>query len=471
MPSVQFQRYDDILQRLVAQVAARAGLVSLNSGPIYHLLVGTARALHEANYQLVKLGDLFSIYRVTTIEEARARARDFGPEAPVPYEAQAANGYVVFSRASNTGTTLNIPSGLVVATASGIRFRTLTTGQITSTSPEAITGHGVGRDSSLVAIQAITPGSTGNVDVGAITVMESRPTGITSVYNVATTTQGADTELVENFVARLTTWLAGRYNSTRNALISAALSTTDPVSGRRCTIANSYTDPTTPGIVSLYIDDGTGSIESYENVVGEIVTANLTGPPPGAATGGEEYLYLAQTPVRLSSAFTLTSSTRGALIEGTHFYLNPVTGLLYFTPALVVGEIITASYTVYTGLIAEVNRVINGWTSDPENYPGVAADGVTVSVLAPSVVVISVEALVTLDSRFDRNTVITSIQSAVTTYINNLNIGDDVIVAEIIAAIMGVEGVIDVTVTVPAANVTINDNEVARATISDIDIT
>ena len=68
--------------------------------------------------------------------------------------------------------------------------------------------------------------------------------------------------------------------------------------------------------------------------------------------------------------------------------------------------------------------------------------------------------------------------TAVTSYINSLGVGEDVIVEEIRARIIRIQGITDVaisrltggaiTATTNIANIAIADNEIARIKVSDI---
>ena len=110
--------------------------------------------------------------------------------------------------------------------------------------------------------------------------------------------------------------------------------------------------------------------------------------------------------------------------------------------------------------VTEVQDIIDG--DGTETNPGYRAAGVNVSVLAPAVVTQNVTMTVTVSTGIDLTQMETDINLALTTYVNSLGVGSDIIHAELIAAVMDVYGVTDVSVTTPSANVTISTSQVGR---------
>lgn len=110
--------------------------------------------------------------------------------------------------------------------------------------------------------------------------------------------------------------------------------------------------------------------------------------------------------------------------------------------------------------IIETQAVIDGDGTD-EN-PGYRAAGVNVVVIAPSVVTQNITMTVTAISGVDTDQMETDINSALTTYVNNLGVGSDIIYNELVASVMSVYGVSDVDITVPSGNVSITSSQVGR---------
>ena len=544
----QFQRYEQILARMVARVVSRAGLTDLTDASVVkHILAALAREIDDGNFQAAQLLSSFDLLEARG-DDLDARAAEIQPRRLQRYRPQRAVGYVVFSRATNTGMTATVPVGTLVSTADNVRFRTTQLGTVSNTSSEQISGHGTGRDTNLVPIIAMEPGTSGNVGASVIRRMAGRPPGFSEVVNVSACTRGRDEELDAAFLARVLTYVGSLASGVDAAYLQAAQGVTDPVTGRSVEFAHVAASPLTPGVATVYVDDGAGTAESFAmaapsgtggaisapvstvqtftlssavaraelvgrsitiaggnvanngtfviasvigsdqvtyvnatgvveasfagtySISGEELTSGLLGPPANTAVGGEENLYLRHAPVRLSSSFTLTSSTRGALAQGTDYLLNPATGLVFFQPALSNGEEVEARYDYYTGLIAEVHRNLYGDPNDTINYPNLVAAGSTVLVRAPVVVPLSIELSLSLAAGADAARVYTDVETVLSSYVNQLGIGVDVVLTELIAAVMSVLDVVDVTFLTPTTNVVIQDDQISRTTLVDIDI-
>ena len=125
-------------------------------------------------------------------------------------------------------------------------------------------------------------------------------------------------------------------------------------------------------------------------------------------------------------------------------------------------------YRYYTGLAQQTQWTVDGRDDDQENYPGIRAAGIQVEVIEPVTIPIRVEANVETREGVTLSAISNDIKSAVSAYVNNLKVSNDVIVSEIIVAIKGVSGVFDVHVTYPLDNIAIADSELPR--IADADI-
>lgn len=117
---------------------------------------------------------------------------------------------------------------------------------------------------------------------------------------------------------------------------------------------------------------------------------------------------------------------------------------------------------VSSAKILEVQDVIDG--DGTEENPGYRAAGVNVVVTKPTTVTQNVDVSITLidDSSVDSDQVELDVNQAITNYINNLWVGEDIIHAELVAAVMSVYGVYDCTVSTPAGNTAISASQVGR---------
>jgi len=110
--------------------------------------------------------------------------------------------------------------------------------------------------------------------------------------------------------------------------------------------------------------------------------------------------------------------------------------------------------------IAEVQAVIDG--DGTEENPGYRAAGINVQVKQPGRITQNVSATLSILSGVDTDQLKKDVIDALTNYVNTLGVGADIVYNELIASIMGVFGVIDVSLTLPAANVGVAATQVGR---------
>jgi uncharacterized phage protein gp47/JayE len=125
-------------------------------------------------------------------------------------------------------------------------------------------------------------------------------------------------------------------------------------------------------------------------------------------------------------------------------------------------------YQYYTGLLKKAHQTIYGDDTDLVSFPGVGAAGIKFIFLAPTVTEMSVSINVTLKEKISITSLENEIKSAITGYINNLGIGDNVIIEEIRSRVQQISGVVDVVLNNPTANIVIASNELARIRESKI---
>lgn len=120
------------------------------------------------------------------------------------------------------------------------------------------------------------------------------------------------------------------------------------------------------------------------------------------------------------------------------------------------------AYSFYTGLLAIVHKTIYGDDTDLVSYPGIGAAGITFYELAPTVREVEVNVTLTLAQGVTLSSIENAVASAITGYINNLGVGNEVVIEQIRAAVIAVPGVTDVVLNIPTSNIAIADNELPR---------
>lgn len=467
MPKFTPKRFEQILTAMLAKVVSRTNLSDItDASGVKHVLAAAARQDDEQYFQMTLLLDLFSIDRAVG-EDLDERAKDIQPGTVTRRLAVAANGNVVFSRTGTAGT-VNVPAGTKVKTSDGKVFTTTGVATITPLSPEQIPPHGIGRDSNPVGAVADVPGAAGNVASNTVIKFDAKPAGVDEVTNPDPFQNGLDKESDDEFRARLKRFIASLPRSTVEAIETGILGLTDPVSGSTVLFIKVVEDFLNRGDFTVYIDDGTGTAETTAAVIDENMTLGLAGPPPDSAVGGEQYLNLNFFPIKDTIPIVLDSSTRGILTEGVDFTLNPANGQVFFTPPLTTGEVIEADYTYFTGLIAFVQKVVDGDPLDRDNFPGLRAAGTLALVRTPQILVQTITATLTVKEGFVQNDVRDAVREELKRYVNGLGISGDVIRNEVIKRIMSVNGVYNVSLSLPAADVIILDDQMPRTTDPNI---
>jgi len=128
----------------------------------------------------------------------------------------------------------------------------------------------------------------------------------------------------------------------------------------------------------------------------------------------------------------------------------------------------TNAYSYYTGLVQEVQWVVDGLDEDWDNYPGLRAAGIQVEVIEP-VIKFQDISLVIVTKDLSIGPSVNNIKAAVTGYINTLPIGGDVLLSEIIRRVKNeVSSVLDVKITSPVTNIVVAYNELAKTTESRV---
>ena len=447
----------DFLRRMAYRVVARSELTDMEPGGQLHtILAAVARELDDVHFQLVNLMKLWDLDTATG-EDLDRRAEDLNPDEIIRLGATQAAGTVVFGRNTAIGQPLQtIPAGTIVRVPGGAEYAASALATIPANQAFA----------PPVAIVALVAGSAGNTDVDTIIEMD-RISGVDNVTNDTPATGGQDREADQQYRDRMRAYLRSLGRGTPDALKYAALSVSLNLFGSVVTAEIVEGVGANLGIVDVYVDDGTGTIE--------VTADNYSAPETvvGSATGGEIRVFLDNAPVRSGQPLIVVwdDGTPITLVEGTDFTLNYASGQITLIPGgpagiLVTGltatDSITAEYTWYEGLIAEVQKVIDGDPGDRNNYPGYRAGGAQVFVLSPRVYQQIIEATIAMEDGYDAATVLAKCESAIIRYVNGLGINGDVVFTELIHVVQAVSGVFDVTYDSPTANVIIGDGELAR---------
>lgn len=467
MPIFRPRNRVEIIRSMVARVVARSTLSGLTrNSAVYHIVAAAASEDAEQYFQMARLRELFSIETATGSDlDERAAEITSAAGGLLRRDPLKASGPVEFSRPGTTGA-VSIPVGTVVAAEDEdglIKFETTTSGSIADGDTT----------SGTVNVVALQGGDRGNVDSGQIKKFVSRVAGVTDVTNTAKFENGRNRESDRSFRARLRSFIQSLSNATVLSIEDSARGVTLD-DGRRIVNAK-VVEPTTPtGFFDVYVDDGGGSVSEFDD-------SFLTTPDEifASASGGEEAFFTSKKPVKDDGAFKLLINSVEQ-IRGTDYTLNPATGKIvlnstFFPSGLSSGDTVEAEYRYYINLIAKTQKTLDGDVDDFENFPGVAGGGVQPIVKAATAVFQTVDATIAVASGFDVSDVSSEVKTNIQSYINNLSIGEDVIVAEIVERAMSVQGMFNfklskLTGSDPPEDQVILESQVARVASADISL-
>ena len=166
----------------------------------------------------------------------------------------------------------------------------------------------------------------------------------------------------------------------------------------------------------------------------------------------------------------LTPASRVAKFSESNKTLVSAIGKIGYSTDVTLG---IDGYTFYTGLLRTVQRTIDGFEPDPLNFPGRRAVGGLIETLSPLIRQVQIAVDVTTNEGVNISEITNEIKSTVITYVEGLNVGEDVILSEIIARIMVIKGIAAVTFVTPTPateRIAVDDEEKAFITTSDISI-
>ena len=467
MPIFEPRNRIQIIRTMVARVISRSRLVGLaRNSAVFHILAGASNEDAEQYFQMARLRRVFSIDNATG-SDLDARAAEIQPGTIFRRTSLFAISGVIFTRNTTVGA-LPIPLGFLVAgtdVQGTIQYRTTATATI-------IAGN---TQSALVPVVASVPGARGNLILNTVVQLITKIPTLITVTNPSSITTGRDRETDESFRRRIKDFVQSLARGTDRALEGFARAVV-LVTGERVLFAK-LVEPVVPtGAIELYIDDGSGFTETFDDqFVGALPEEDVLVP---SASGGEQRVLTSQRPIR-EDATLIVRINDVAIVRGVDYEINTATGEIEFKvgafpTGLTALDKVAANYRFYTGLVQLTQKVITG---DPLNslvFPGVEAGGILTIVRPALAQFQALVANVVPEPGFDLITLRDNISTVVQEYINNLDIGSDVIVSEIIEQAMGVRGVFDFQIMSLTGGAPVNqvilDTQVARIQGPDITI-
>lgn len=432
---------DEIEQGLVARTVARSRLSDVaEGGTLRAILRAIAEGVNDAGMRIAANRNAYAL-QAADISDAGLDERL--AELPSPglrrLSAVSASGsHFALTRDTSVGVQ-TLPAGATIRRSDnpGILYRTT----------NAVTfANGVQTVTGVYAI-CLTPGTVGNCAAGLANSIVSASPWLIGAVNTAAFSNGLDRETNAEAQLRAAAYMASLSRCQPQALQYMALSF-EASDHTRVKFAKVYEDPNTAGYCELLVDDGSGLAALTQPGTTSTGTVPATGQTilwhDGPATAP-----IAQVSVVLASdgSTVLYSGAAGDYVS------KPEQGIVIFPAGVLLpGDVWTISgYTVYTGVLAELQREVEGDPSTPTTRPGWRASGTRVVVKPPVVLGGGTSFSVHLVpvSYVDIATVQQEVVDAVVAYCGTLGPGEPLYVAKLIDRIMDNEHVLNVRIYEP----------------------
>jgi len=257
---LSLQNFTSLVQNMAASVqSAATQLLDLTVG-------STLRAVLEANASIALWMQWLILQVLQTTRAATSAGADLdswmADMSLVRLPAVSASGLVTFSRFTASAVTL-VPVGALVRTADGTQTFAVIASSTVAAFNVAQNGYvlAAGVASLDLPVQALAPGSAGNVQAGSVSLLASAVPGIDAVTNVNAFQNGLDAEQDSAFRARFQNFIDSRSRATPLA-IGYAIGNIQQ--GLEYTIQENVDTTGNPRLGSFVVtvDDGSGNPSS-----------------------------------------------------------------------------------------------------------------------------------------------------------------------------------------------------------------
>lgn len=419
-----------ILRDLISKVVSRTELSDVSVGSTLFTLLNSV-ALEVANTE----GRMANIRRGFSIQNASgseldARVAELPPVGISRKRNINASGSVlkINRDPSDVLDDLLIPAGSVVQRGdTGTQYRTASDNLILA-----------GEDSvDNVYIICTAAGDVGNCGEGVINTITSMPNGVISVENTGSISNGQtyedDTSLRNRAIRYVNS--IGRVSKSALEFLGTSYKSVDNVSFK---FARVYEDPFNPAISELVVDDGTG-LRNPGYVVAE--RREIVVP-----AGGTNYMTHQRPAISPLNVGNFDIERDGVSLEITEqdYVSIPERGVVFFRDNfLQEGDIVAIrGVKVYTGLIADLQREIEGNVNNGTILTGFRAAGCRVRVVPPTITDFKVSVNVTVFQGEDPEIIKLRVRNAIIDYVNNIDIGKELIPSRLVTHLIQTQRII-----------------------------
>lgn len=422
----------EILRDLKGSVLGRSDLDDISAGSVMSILLGSvANELASSERRLYNLRESFFLNGASG-SDLDERVSELPAVGVTRIKNTNASGAVLELRRDPAlmTTTLTIPEGSRFRSADGTTFATTT---------DAIIGVG-DAEVTNVHISATFPGKEGNKSVGDIYIIENAPSEIISARNTLAITNGLDEETDQDLRERAYLYL-NSLNRCQASSIEYMASSFIGSSNDRFRYAKMYEDVNTPGYSELYVDDGSDLSANSMKRAG--ASSGITVPAGGAIIVPHEAPAVA--PIAPDS-IVITRGAGQINVTTADYTSIHERGLLYFPEGfLQSGDVVwVQNYEVFTGLIAEVQREIEGDLNNPNRLTGFRAAGTRIVVKPVTPATLNLDMSLISSTASDFDIVARDVKVAIAAFVNNLAPGEPLYISQLVDACVAISGVVDI---------------------------
>jgi uncharacterized phage protein gp47/JayE len=352
------QNFSTLVQNMAAAVQSSAAqLIDLTIG-------STLRAVLEANASLALWLQWLILQVLQTTRAATSVGADLdswmADFSLVRLPSSPAGGTVTFSRFTPLSSAL-VPVGALVRTADGTQTFTVTANPASTSFSSEQNGYIIppGAASLQAPVVAVTPGTSGNVQAGAIALLATAIPGVDGVTNETALQNGIDGETDDAFRVRFRNFIASRSRAT---LLAVGYAISNIQQGLNYTIQENVDTAGNPrlGNFVVTVDDGSGDPSTS---LLSTVSAAVDAVRPIGST------FSIQPPTTITASISLSISVAADADKPSIVGLVSA-ALTSFIDALAIGAVLPitrlaqVAYSAHPSVTNVTNLLVNGTSAD-----------------------------------------------------------------------------------------------------------
>jgi hypothetical protein len=423
----------EILADLRGGVIGRTELSDINlSSSLHSMLASFAEEMAGAERRLYALREQFFLEGASG-SDLDERVSELPPLGITRISRSNASASCMRLSRDGTSGNLLIPRGSVVISDDGVSY---------STTQDVYIGAG---DSEVdnVPIICQSAGVVGNKGVGRINRVQSMPAEIISVVNTQALTNGSDEESDTQLRERAYLYLKSLGRTLPQSIEFMARSFLGSRNDR-FPYARLFEDMTNLGYSELVVDDGSGiSIPAVSRA--GVQSSGLI--PSGGSTimWHEAPATEAIAPSSIVIWRNGNPNTQYGVTAADYVSI-PERGMLYFKENILqAGDVwFVNGYNVFNGLIAELQKEIEGNPDDPTRITGFRPAGTRIRVIPVTPQFITMDISLIVDTSFDFKVIENRCVDIISAFVNNLAPGQPLFISQLVDACIGLTGLLDI---------------------------